>query len=145
MRVTGPALSAACLVLGLGVAWAQGGDTIRPGYWESTTHSSPLGGTKTDRRCVTQKEVARFTSCYINHIYTCVCPQESNAHGEIRFHGVCHDKNGLKVVVSAEGSFTETTLRMTAAGKAYPLGLPIGFSASIDSHRIGDVCPTATP
>jgi hypothetical protein len=133
-----------CLALAAGQAAAA--ETIRPGYWESTTSvTSPIQESKTERRCITPRAVARFMTCYINHHYKCDCPQQSYAGGQIRFRGDCVDARNNHVQIEGDGAYTPTTLRMTARGKFKLLGLPVPFSASTDSRRIGDVCPAGSP
>jgi hypothetical protein len=96
-----------------GAARAQ--DSIRPGYWESIDQVvSPLASRKTDRRCITPKDVAKFMSCYINHHYECVCPEETIGAGKIAFKGQCVDHKGQHVDIEGTGVFTATTLHMTA-------------------------------
>jgi hypothetical protein len=125
-------------------AWAA--DSIRPGYWESTNKVlSPIQETKTDRRCITPKDVAKFMSCHINHHYTCQCPEQSYSDGKIRFHGECLSNKGEKVRIAGEGDYTDTTLHMTAKGQFLLFGLPIEIEASTDAHRIGDDCPSPPP
>jgi hypothetical protein len=138
------------LVLALGVALAAGragaAETIRPGYWESTTEvTAPIQESKIERRCVTPKAVAKFMTCYLNHHYKCDCPQQSYTGGQIQFRGDCVDAKNRHVEIEGEGSYTPTTLKMTARGHFKLLGLPMSFSASTDSHRIGDVCPAGAP
>jgi hypothetical protein len=139
----GLALTAIAIALA-GDARAAG--SVLPGYWESTNRVlSPVQETKTDRRCITPKDVAKFMSCHINHHYTCQCPEESYDGGKIRFSGVCVSNKGEKVKISGEGDYTETTLRMAVKGQYLLFGLPIEIGASTDAHRIGDECPAASP
>jgi hypothetical protein len=133
----------ATLLLTCGAAVAE---TIRPGYWESITQvTSPIESTKTERRCVTAKDVAVFMTCHINHHYKCVCPEQSYSGGRIVFRGDCVDAKSRHVHVEGEGSYSPTTLRMTARGQFKLVGLTVSFSASTQSHRIADVCPAGSP
>jgi hypothetical protein len=138
--------AAPALITGVLAAGAPGAsaETIRPGYWESTNQvTSPIESTKSERRCITPKDVAKFMTCHINHHYTCNCPEQSYSGGQIRFSGDCVDAKGRHVHIEGEGSYTPTTLQMTARGNFKLMGLPIDFSASTNSHRIADVCPAA--
>ena len=119
------------------VARAQ--DSILPEYWE-TTDRTPLE-TKTERRCITPKDVAKFMRGPSNHIYACAYPEESIGDGNIAFRGECVDKKGQRVQLSGEGAYTHTTLRMNATVGVRLLGIPVSLSASTDAHRLGDVCP----
>ncbi len=121
-------------------------DTIRPGYWSTTnTVTTPIHRTKTENRCVTPNAIAKFTGCYINHHYKCTCPEQSNANGKIIFHGDCVDANGRHVLVDGDGTYTATTLQMTARGRTSMMGLTIPFSTSTDSHWLADACPAGAP
>jgi hypothetical protein len=141
-------LPLACLAVGAtalasaAMATAPAAETIRPGYWESTEQVlSPISSTKTDRRCIARKDVERFMTCYINHHYTCVCPEQSYKNGRIRYRGVCTDRNGQKVGLVGRGAYTPTTLHLDADVTFDLAGMPINGQASTDAHRISDVCP----
>ncbi len=121
---------------------ARAQDSIRPGYWEAVEQvRSPIASDKTERRCVTPKDVAKFMGCYINHHYECACPEQSIGAGRIAFKGQCVDHKGQHVDIEGSGSFTATTLHMTARADFKLLGLPIGADASTDARRLGDTCP----
>ncbi len=133
-------------VLGLaGGALAQDGsteETVKPGYWESLDRVlSPFPSSKVDRRCIARKDVQKFMSCYINHHFSCDCLDQSYADGKIAFHGVCVDNKGARVKIDGDGDYTPTTLHMNATVVAKIGGLPIKIRASLDAHRLGDVCP----
>jgi hypothetical protein len=118
---------------------ARAQETIRPGYWEATERVlSPIRTTKVERRCIAAQDVTRFMSCYINHHYSCQCPEQSYAGGQIRYRGICVDHKGAKVGVAGQGTYTADTLHLTA---------DVTFSfegrASTDARRIGDDCPPA--
>jgi hypothetical protein len=137
------ALAAAAVLFGVAaVASARAADTIRPGYWEShNTVGFPVGSAKTDRRCITEKEVAKVMEGPSNHIYRCEYPEHTAWGGQISFAGTCVDKKGLRVGISGHGTYTETTLNMSAVVKIGPLGV----EASTAAHRLGDVCPPPGP
>ncbi len=121
-------------------------DTIRPGYWSTTnTVTTPVHQTKTENRCITPNAIAKFTGCYINHHYKCTCPEQSDANGKIIFHGDCVDAKGRHVLIDGDGTYTPTTLQMTARGRASMMGLTIPFSTSTDSHWLADACPAGAP
>ena len=138
------------LAVWAGVVFATGcaaaPETIRPGYWESVNQvTSPIQTTKTERRCVTAKDVAVFMTCHINHHYTCVCPEQTYSDGRIAFRGDCVDAKQQHVRIEGEGSYTPTTLQMSAKGQFRLIGVPVSFSASTRSRRIADVCPAGSP
>lgn len=125
-------------------AWAA--ETIQPGYWEAKDEVvSPIHTSKVERRCITSREVDKFMSCHINHIYQCVCPEQTARDGVVAFKGECVDKKGHKVGISGRGAYTPTTLTMTADFTFRLLGIPMSGEARTDARRIGDVCPAGTP
>ncbi len=130
-------------VIALSVAGgAVAQDSIRPGYWEATENVlAPIPSRKTELRCVTPRDVTRFMSCYINHHYECACPEQSVGGGKIAFKGQCVDHKGQHVSIEGTGSFTPTTLHMTARAGFKLFGLAMDADASTDAHRLGDVCP----
>jgi hypothetical protein len=131
----------------LGLAGPAGAvDSIRPGYWSTTnTVTSPIHQTKTEDRCITRKAIQKFAGCYINHHYKCSCPQQSNTDGRIVFRGDCVDAKGRHVLIDGEGSYTATTLQMSARGDYKMMGLSIPFSTHTDSHWVADTCPAGSP
>jgi hypothetical protein len=131
----------------IAIATAAGAtETIQPGYWATTSSvSSIVHQTKSENRCITPKAVSKFAGCYINHHYTCTCPEQSNADGRIAFRGDCVDAKGRHVSIEGEGSYTSTTLQMSARGKFQYMGLNVPFDAHTDAHRIGDTCPSGSP
>ncbi|MEO7026079.1 MAG: DUF3617 family protein [Caulobacteraceae bacterium] len=124
----------------------QAQSTIRTGYWESNERVvSPISTSKTERRCITRKDIAKFMSCYLNHHYQCACPEEAIGGGRIRYRGHCVDKKGGEVTIEGAGDFTPTTLRLTVHPAFRFGGLPIHAEASIDAHWLADACPAASP
>ncbi len=103
--------------------------------------TSPIASTKTERRCITPGDVAKFMGCYINHHYECICPEQAIGDGKIAFKGECVDHKDQHVRIEGVGSFTPTTLHMTARAGFKLLGLPLDADASTDAHRLGDTCP----
>jgi hypothetical protein len=138
--IAAPIVLAALAVAAASPACAA--QTIRPGYWESTDRVlSPIRSTKIDRRCIAQKDVEKFMTCYINHHYSCVCPEQSYENGQIHYRGICTDNKGAKVGIIGRGTYTPTTLHLDADVTFYLAGLPVSGQASTDAHRIGDDCP----
>jgi hypothetical protein len=121
---------------------ARAEETIKPGYWEAEDKVlSPIHSSKVERRCIAAKDVARFMTCYINHHYSCQCPEQSYADGQIRYRGVCVDNKGAQVGITGRGTYTATTLHLTADITFKLAGIPISGQASTDAHRLGDICP----
>ena len=117
--------------------------TIRTGLWESRERvEAPITYDKTERRCVTRAEIAKFMSCYLNHHYRCVCPDETIGGGQIRYRGRCVDAKGQVVTIEGEGAYTPTTLKLTVHPAFRWLGLPIQAEASVDARWLGETCPT---
>ncbi len=136
LSIGGPAISVPALAA----------DTIQPGYWEARDEVlSPIHTTKTERRCITPHDVDKFMSCHINHIYQCVCPEQTAAGGVVAFKGQCVDKKGRKVGISGHGAYTPTSLTMTADVTFRLLGIPMSGEARTEAHRLGDACPQAAP
>lgn len=130
--------------LGLIAASGEPGG-VKPGYWETTSEvTSPIHTRSTERRCVTQDQVRKFMSCYINHHYDCACDNDDVSGGRVAFKGVCTEKkNGSKVRIEGSGRYTETTLAMNADARFRLLGLPVSGKASILAHRLGETCPAS--
>ncbi len=126
-----------------GAAPAGGG--VKPGYWETTSRVlSPIHSVDTERRCVTKEQVRKFMSCYINHHYDCACAEDTVGDGRVAFKGECVDrKNGSKVAVSGSGTYTDTTLSMSADAMFKFMGLPVAGKATIDAKRLSDTCPAS--
>ncbi len=118
-------------------------ELVQPGYWEATDKIlSPIQSTKIERRCITPADVHKFMMGPSNHIYACTYPEQSAADGVIVFKGRCVDKKGRVVRIGGHGTYTATTLNLTADVAFTLFGLPIAARASTDAHRIGDVCPS---
>ena len=125
---------------------ARAAETIQPGYWEARDEViSPIHTSKVERRCITPREVDKFMSCHINHIYQCICPEQTARDGVVAFKGGCVDKKGHKVGISGRGAYTPTTLTMTADFTFRLFGIPMSGEARTDARRIGDVCPAGAP
>ncbi|HWF01371.1 MAG TPA: DUF3617 family protein [Caulobacteraceae bacterium] len=119
---------------------SAGSETIRPGYWESVNRVEfPGFHAKTDRRCITPAQVAKFIQGPSNHIYDCRYPEHSAQAGVISFRGRCVDKRGRTFPISGHGTYAPDTLEMTAAVQIGPLKVV----ASTQAHRISDDCPSA--
>ena len=151
MKKTGrmPAMARRAVLLGIvsavaGAATASGG--VKPGYWETTSRVlSPMQSVDTERRCVTQEQVRKFMSCYINHHYDCACAEDVVGAGHLSFKGQCIErKNGSKVGVAGVGTYTDTTLDMSADATFKMLGIPVAAKATIEARRLGDTCPAGS-
>ena len=135
------------ILLCMVVPWSLGPavraqDSIRPGYWESLERvTSPIASEKTERRCITPTNISHFMSCYINHHYACVCPEQTAGKGRIAFKGECLDHMGQHVHIEGLGSFTPSTLHLTARATFKLLGTPVAADAATDANRLGDTCP----
>ncbi len=137
MKIIATALLSSLLA---GVAGAE--ETIRPGYWESIdTVLSPFRASTTDHRCVKPADITEFMGCRISRHYVCTCPERSYSNGKIAFHGDCVDKKGQHVQISGRGSYTPTTLNLTADVTFVFMGAPLYGQAKSEAHRVGDACP----
>jgi hypothetical protein len=136
------ALACAAAVLATGAT----AESIRPGLWSTTsTVSAPIHQTKSENRCITPKAIAKFLGCYINHHYRCDCPEQAYGGGRISFHGDCVDAKGRHVSIRGEGTYTATTLQLSAEGKFSLMGMAVPYATHTDSHWLGDVCPPGSP
>jgi hypothetical protein len=130
------------LFMALAIGAVPPATPIRPGYWEATDRVlAPIESTKVERRCIAARDVTKFMSCYINHHYSCSCPDQSYTDGKISFSGLCTDAKGRRVGITGRGTYTETTLHMTAEVTFKLAGLPISGRASTDARLIADACP----
>lgn len=135
-----PLLAPLALVGAPTLALAQ--DAILPGYWETTNRLiSPIPTKKTEMRCITPADVAKFMMGPSNRHYTCTYPTKSFAGGRINLKGTCHSKKGRVVDVSGQGEFTETTFKLTANIATEWAGLPLSGRASTEARRVSDTCP----
>ena len=113
-----------------------------PGYWISDNKVlSPISSNKTEKRCLSQKDVDRFVSGLQTSHYTCTYPELHVADGTIHLRGECVDKSGLRAKITGEGAYTATDFNLAVKGSFKFIGLNIPFRASTESHRQGDVCP----
>jgi len=121
-------------------------DAIAPGYWETTNSVvSPMRSTKTERRCIQPKDVAKFMEGPSNHIYHCTYPTRIVTAGTIQLKGSCATRDGRPIPVSGQGTFTRDTFHMEArvAAQFGPMTIPV--HATTDARRIGDECPAPGP
>jgi hypothetical protein len=137
MLATAAALAAgAPLAFAAVTAAAEGQDLIEPGLWQTVSKVDMVGSEKTEKKCIRRDQVAKFMAGSPNHIYKCNYTSQNIADGQISLKGTCKDKNGIGGTVSTKGTFTRTTLNVTAHVSF--LGLP--FTAHLDAKRLGD-CP----
>lgn len=131
-------------LLGLTAAPAMardGASAIQPGWWESTnTLNLIITDTEVERRCITPADVDKVLSGRINRHYTCTYPEKRVADGRMYFKGVCVDKRGRKVNVTATGTYSQTAFTLTARLSGKVAGVPVSATASTNAHRIGDTC-----
>ena len=139
--VTARLFGALLTLAAAGPAAAQS-ESIAPGYWETTNSVvSPMRSTKTERRCIQPKDVAKFMEGPSNHIYHCTYPTRIVTAGTIQLKGSCATRDGKPIPVSGQGTFTRDTFHMEArvAAQLGPMTVPV--HAVTDARRIGDECP----
>lgn len=138
-------LAAALIAGGLAApAMAQDG-AIKPGYWEVKNKVSVgISQTKTEKRCITPPEVAKFMLGPSNRHYKCDYPTRLISNGKITLKGVCATKNGHQAAIAATGSYSPTSFRMVADVDTTYGALPISAKATTEARRIGDTCPPPT-
>lgn len=117
-------------------------ELIKPGYWEMTNRiTSPIKQTKVEKRCITPAEVTKFMSGPSNRLYTCTYPTRTFQNGQINLKGSCISKKGRQVAIQGQGTYTATTMTMTADIATELLGIEISGKARTDARRIADACP----
>lgn len=114
--------------------------TILPGYWSVTNRVAVVAG-KTEKRCITPSEVAKFVMGPSNRHYKCDYPTKVFRDGKITLKGVCATKNGHQAKIDATGTYTPTTFKMTANVQTTLTGLPVSAKAVTDAKRISETCP----
>ncbi len=126
------------------LAGSAHGAGVKPGYWETTSQvTAPIHTTSTERRCVTADQVRKFMSCYINHHYDCACAEDEVSGGKVVFKGQCVEiKSGAKVGVVGAGTYTDTSLSMSADASFRLLGIPVAGKATISAKRLSETCPS---
>jgi hypothetical protein len=135
----------AALLAGASPADEKKPDSILPGYWESTLKLPFPFGSKTERRCIQQRDIDKFLKGPSNHIYTCVYPTNSIGDGHLAFKGECSSRKGRRLWISGEGDYTPTTVSMKVHVTSKLAGIRVGGAASTKGRRIGDVCPPGSP
>lgn len=136
------ALAAAGLALtaSTGAAQAQPEpDTkVRPGYWRYETKVSIFGGSS-ETKCLKREEIERFLFNPCNRHHICTYPVKQVGNGKLHLEGQwVKKKNGGKPIpVAADGTYTPTTLNMTARVKV----LGMNVTGQIHGTWISDSCP----
>jgi hypothetical protein len=116
--------------------------TIQPGWWESTNILNfVITDTDRERRCITPQDVDKILSGRINRHYTCTYPEKRVADGKMYFKGVCVDKRGRTVNVTATGTYSPTAFTLSANLSGKIAGVPVSAKASTTAKRLGDDCP----
>ena len=117
--------------------------TILPGYWDVTNKvSAIISQTKTEKRCITPAEVAKFVMGPSNRHYKCDYPTRVFRDGKISLKGQCATKNGSKAALQATGTYSPTTFTMIADISTVYAGVPLSARATTTAKRISDTCPT---
>jgi hypothetical protein len=143
MPITRTAAAAVLLLSGVAASAPAGAEeqTILPGYWSVTNRVAIVAG-KTEKRCITPPEVAKFVLGPSNRHYKCDYPTKIFKDGKITLKGVCATKNGHTARVDATGAYTPTTFKMTAKVRTSVSGLPVSATAVTDARRLSETCPT---
>lgn len=140
IRKTAFALIPVCALLAA-PALAQD-TTIQPGYWEVTNKvSAVISQTKTEKRCITPAEVAKFVMGPSNRHYKCDYPTRVFKDGKITLKGQCATKNGSKAALKATGTYSPSSFTMVADISTTYAGLPLSGRATTTAKRISDTCP----
>ena len=114
----------------------------QPGYWEVTnTATLVLSSKKVERRCLVASEINSFMTGPSNRHYACTYPTRSTGDGKIRLKGSCTTKKGQVALITANGTYSPTTFKLSAALSTKIGGISLAGSAITDAKRLGDTCP----
>lgn len=120
--------------------------TILPGYWDVTNKVSAIvSQSKTERRCITPDEVAKFVMGPSNRHYKCDYPTRVFKNGSITLKGNCATKNGSKAAIQATGTYSPTSFTMVANISTTYAGVPLSATATTTAKRISETCPAPSP
>ena len=139
--MTRAAVALSLTLAAAGPAFAQP-QTISPGYWETTNQViSPIHSSKTERRCIRPKDVAKFMEGPGNHIYHCTYPTRVFRDGSIELKGSCKSRDGAPFPIAGTGAYTPDNFHLEARAAAPfgPITLPV--RAVTDARRLGADCP----
>ena len=111
---------------------------VRPGYWRYNTKVSILGG-KSEMKCLRKEEIERFLFNPCNSHHVCTYPVKQIGGGRMHLEGQwVEKKKGTRIPVTADGTYTPTTIAMTAHIKILG-GIPV--SGQIQGQWVSDACP----
>jgi hypothetical protein len=114
---------------------------VRPGYWSYSTKVSIFGG-GSETKCLKAAEIEKFLFNPCNHHHVCTYPVRQVGNGRLHLEGEwVEKKKGGRIPVTADGTYTPTTLKMTAHVKV--LG-GLSVSGQIDGKWLSDTCPVGT-
>ena len=134
LKVTGAAAGAAML----GVPAVAGNtDKIRPGYWE---YAYKVAGIRVSEefKCVKPSEIDKvFFAGPCNHHHKCVYPVREVGNGKARYVGTWTDKRGRVANIKADGTYSDTTLKLNARGTT-TTGIPM--AVTMNANWVG-ACP----
>ena len=122
-------------------AAADGASKVRPGLWRYESKVSIFGG-KTETKCLKREEIERFlfNPCNSHHICTYPVKQIGNGHMHLEGQWV-EKKGGGKIPVTADGTYTATTVNMDAHIKVLG-GIPV--SGTIKGTWLSVPCPAGS-
>ena len=119
-------------------ASAEQPSKVRPGLWRYSSKVSIFGG-KTEEKCLKREEIERFLFNPCNSHHICTYPVKQVGNGRLHLEGQwVEKKKGTRIPVTADGTYTPTTLAMDAHVKV--LG-GISVSGTIKGTWLADTCP----
>jgi hypothetical protein len=111
---------------------------VRPGYWRYETKVSIFGG-GSETKCLKAAEIERFMFNPCNSHHNCTYPVKQVGGGRMHLEGQwVEKKKGTKIPITADGTYTQTTLAMTAHIKILG-GIPV--TGQIKGTWLSDSCP----
>jgi hypothetical protein len=136
------AIAAAAGVLTAGAltaipAMAHNAQKVQPGYWEYTYKVAGIR-VGSEKKCIKPDEIDKvFFAGPCNRHHKCVYPVREVADGKARYVGTWTDKRGRVANIKADGTYSDTTLKLNARGTT-TTGIPM--AVTMNAKWVG-ACP----
>jgi len=118
-------------------AMADNAEAVRPGLWEYTYKVAGIR-VGSEKKCIKPNEIDKvFFAGPCNHHHKCVYPVREVGNGKARYVGTWTDKRGRVANIKADGTYTDTTLKLNARGTT-TTGIPM--AVTMNARWVG-ACP----
>jgi len=118
-------------------AMADNAEAVRPGLWEYTYKVAGIR-VGSEKKCIKPNEIDKvFFAGPCNHHHKCVYPVREVGNGKARYVGTWTDKRGRVANIKAEGTYSDTTLKLNARGTT-TTGIPM--AVTMNAKWVG-ACP----